>query len=371
MRISLSLPLIFAVTGFATQLFDGQYIETSPGTRAVEWWWGSIIGKTALPGKAPPTFQFLFYEGYPVVFGPRDPSQPQYYIDIKGFTEDGTSFDLVIPAVNGSVNSTHKGQGVVGVWNPIASFQLSSDLSTMTVKFTAEQLTGTLLLKSNAAHHFGCNVTDTPYFDGLFSSGKELSESETTLFKDLGWATTIPGGIGEVDVVINGSRLRYTGSAYHDANWAHSTLNDFIDYWYFGYAEIGPYSFSFVRAGPLQSTLALNTGYLNKKGVVLQNQCSVDGSKTSDVSIIAPYGTVVEEDTGSTVPSAFNISFVLADATKITFNFDIIDENPRISVYHRFMAKITGGIEGDAADQVEGYGVVEWLNPSIRPVYPS
>ncbi|KAA1476926.1 hypothetical protein DENSPDRAFT_562068 [Dentipellis sp. KUC8613] len=349
----------------AAPAFDGQYIQANASNNAVEWWWASVIAD-ADGSNPPPTFHILFYQGYAVQFGPRDPSQPEYYIDIKGYYPNGTTIDAVIPAASGDVATS--GQDVHGTWGTVGSFHTAADFSTFTVNFTAPDfgLTGSVVFQSNAAHHFGCNTTSGPYFSGAIPKGTKLSTTEDLLWNQLGWATTIPGGEATVDIVYNGSPLKFTGAGYHDANWAPQPLNDIVTTWYFGSGRVGPYEFSYVSATPINSTLVLNTGYISRNGVVLQNQCSVEGKKSRDVSIVTPYGSAT--DTGLTVPTGYILQYVLADGEKITFNLTAQGENPDLSVYHRWVGTAVGGKEGE---NIEGLSIFEWLNPGLVPYTPS
>lgn len=131
--------------------------------------------------------------GYPFQVGPRDPSLPEFYIDIKGFFANGTPIATVIPA--STVNVTAVGQKVTGTWGNVGNFVGSSDLTTWTATFTAPEfgVSGTMKLTSNGKNHFGCNTTTDPYFTSVVPAGAALSPAEQLLFTQVGWATTIPG----------------------------------------------------------------------------------------------------------------------------------------------------------------------------------
>jgi len=352
-----------AVARKDTVAFDGQYIHPNSSNGAVEWWWGQAIANPQ--GDNPPAaFQFLFYQGYP--FGPRDPSLPEFYISINGFFPNGTTFATTLPATAGDVIAT--GQEVMGTWSGAGSFKGSADLSTFTVTINAPSagFEGTVKFKSNAAHHFGCNSTTDPYFSSVIPSGTKLSDAESLLYTQLGWATTIPGGGSDVDMLIKGTRLQFHGLGYHDANWSPQPLNAAVSTWYFGQAQVGEYDLSYISVTPTNSTKILNTGYLSRGGIVLQNQCSLDGTKQNDRSIITPYG--LQNDTvagGLNVPTGFLIDYVLANGAKFTFNLSSVSgaQNPDQNVYHRWVGTATGGKVGEKPSS--GLTVFEWLNPGM------
>ncbi|TCD68463.1 hypothetical protein EIP91_010749 [Steccherinum ochraceum] len=350
--------------------FDGQYIHPESSNKAVEWWWGQAIG-TPMGNNPPPTLQFLFYQGYPIQVGPKNASQPEYYMDIHGFFPNGTNFALTIPADSGVVTKG-SGEEVNGKWGSVGSFHTSKDLRTFAVQFEAAKygLTGSVTLSStgNAAHHFGCNTTHGPYFSSAVKGQKSLSTAEDLLFNKLGWATTIPGGNAQVAVKIGDTQLSFTGAGYHDANWAPAPLNKIVSSWSFGSAQVGPYDLSYVLAQPLGSSnpRVLNTGYLSRNGVVLQNQCSVNGTKTKDMSLIKPYGSQMQA--GVTVPKGYVIEYVLANGESFSFNLTSSGVNPSQNIYHRWVGTAVGGKKGEKP--FEGSTVFEWLNPGLVPYSP-
>ncbi|KAJ7202636.1 hypothetical protein GGX14DRAFT_463078, partial [Mycena pura] len=353
--------------------FDGQYIHPNASNVQVEWWWGQAIAQP-IGNNPPAAFQFLFYQGYPVLAGPKDPTLPEFYVSINGFFPNGTQFAGTLPATSGTVSAS--GQDVTGTWDGAGSFQGSADLKTFTATFDAPALgfVGTVTLRTNAngaAHHFGCNTTSDPYFTSAVPAGAVLSDAETVLFKQLGWATTLPGAISEVNMVIGGAPLSFTGQGYHDANWATAPLNDAVSTWFFGSATVGEYDFSYVSAQAPGSTMVLTTGYLAQNGVVLQNQCSVAGKKNTDISKATPYGLEHDAVAGVDVPTGFIIEYVLKNGECFQFNLSSIGggaQNPDQSIYHRWVGRATGGKVG--AKPQNGLTVFEWLNPGLVPYSP-
>ncbi|KAJ7058532.1 hypothetical protein C8F01DRAFT_292756 [Mycena amicta] len=350
--------------------FDGQYIHPNASNDAVEWWWGQAIAEPV--GNNPPAaFQYLFYQGYPFALGPRDPTAPEFYVVINGFFPNGTQFSGTIPATSGTVTAV--GQEVTGTWAGAGGFKGSADLSTFTITLDAPAFgfAGTVKLTSRAAHHFGCNTTAGPYFDSLVSSDKTLSDAERILYTQLGWAISVPGAVSEVDMTINGAKLQFTGQGYHDQNWAPEPLNSAVTTWYFGTASVGDYDLSYISVTPANSTKILNTGYLAHKGVVLQNQCSLDGTKTKDHSIITAYGLDHDAVSGVDVPTGYIIDYILADGERYSFNLSSVGsaaQNPDQIVYHRWVGRATGGKVGEKPSK--GLTVFEWLNPGLVPYTP-
>ncbi|KAJ3776624.1 hypothetical protein FB446DRAFT_273736 [Lentinula raphanica] len=364
----LTASAVLSTTAYAAS-FDGQYIHPNLTNTAVEWWWGGAVSTPETPGSPGPVLQFLFYQGYSVLADLNHSTLPEYYITINGFFQNGTDFSLTVPAASGDI-SEGAGNAVTGTWGTVGAFELSSDMKTMAVTFDAPDapygISGSMKFKSNRENHYGCNVTDSPYF-GHAKPNHTLSNNEQVFFDQLGWAVSIPGGSVDVDVTINGTRLQFTGNGYHDQNWMPLALNEFISSWYFGFAEIGPYTLSYVSATPLNSSITFNTGYLATDQAVLQNQCSVAGSRTTDVSIIRPVGEMAgAEDT--IAPSSWTLSYVIDDGTEYEFNLVPTGVNPSMAVYQRWTGSISGGKKGETS--YEGVATFEWLNPGLN-VYGS
>ena len=183
------------------------------------------------------------------------------------------------------------------------------------------------------------------------------------------------GGKATVNLIVNGSPLQFTGLGYHDANWAPVPLNKIVTSWYFGSAQIGPYDFSYTWAQTIgNNSRALNTGFLSRDGVILQNQCSVDKTKTKDISIVTPYGLTTAPG-GLSVPTGYIIKYILANGEVFSFNLTAAGANPDISVYHRWLGAGVGGkvigADGRTTETYKGLAVFEWLNPGMNTYTPS
>ena len=366
--------------------FDGQYIDTSADNSAVEWWYLQALASTAEGDNAPANVQVLYYQGvsvilyaydcvltlslpgYPVGDGSsaNQAGEPEYYITINGMFPNGTIFNFNVPTSTGGVTTT--GEAVAGKWGDAGSFAVAGDFSTMAATVSAADygIEAELSFTSRTPHHFGCNVTDGPYFESAVPAGHQLSTPEALLYEQLGWATTIPGGPAEVSLTVNGTKFSFTGTGYHDANWLPEPLNAAVTSWYFLNAAVGPYDMSAVLVQAVNSTLQLGTGFLAKDGVILQNQCSVVGTRDTDISTATPTGSY--EDNGLTLPTGFTLSYTLANGDVYTFDLSKKGTNPDMSFYHRWIGTATGGLVG--GEQETGTAVFEWLNPGLNTYNP-
>jgi len=285
---------------------------------------------------------------------------------INGMFANGTVFNFNVPTSTGAI--TTSGEAVTGQWGDAGGFAVTDDLSSVSATVSAADygIEASISFTSRTTRHFGCNTTDDAYFDSAVSSSQSLSTPEELLYKQLGWATTIPGGTANVTLTVNGTELSFVGTAYHDANWLPAALNEAVSSWYFLNAAVGSYDMSAVLVQPVNSSLRLGTGFLAKDGVVLQNQCSVVGGRMADISTVMPTGSYT--DGGLTLPTGFTLSYTLANGDEYTFNLKSQGVNPNQAIYHRWIGTATGGPVGGA--QETGTTVFEWLNPGMNIYNP-
>ncbi|KAI8973066.1 hypothetical protein BD414DRAFT_517715 [Trametes punicea] len=346
---------------------DGQYIDVNSSNNATEWWWVQAGGPAA-KGQSPPSLHVTFYQGYPLTAlreAAGGANAPEYYIVLNGAFPNGTVFAYTLPATSSSV--TYAGQAVTGNWHGAGTFHNAADLSQFTVTLDAPEfgVSGTLKIQSNGPGHFGCNTTASPYFESAIPAGAQLNAAEAIFYKQLGWSTSQPGGPVQVDVNLSGSKLQFTGQGYHDANWMPEPIDAFIADWYFLDAQVGPYDLSAVRAALTGTTRVFNTGFLEQSGTILQNQCSVQGSRTTDAVAITPYGLAVDEDFNINVMEGFILEYTLKDGEQYRFNLtgqSLVLQQP---IYHRWVGTAVGGKVG--GEQYTGVSMYDWLNPSLTP----
>ncbi|KAI0824026.1 hypothetical protein BC628DRAFT_1323523, partial [Trametes gibbosa] len=278
---------------------------------------------------------------------------------------NGTVFAYTIPASSSSV--TYQGEAVTGSWPGAGLFHNSADLKTFTVALDAPELgvTGALEITSDGPSHFGCNTTSSAYFESVVPADATLTENEEIFFKQLGWATSQPGGSAKVAVVLSGTPLVFSGKGYHDANWMPRPIDAFMDDWYFLDAQVGPYDLSAVFSAITGSTRDFNTGFLEHAGTILQNQCSLAGTRTKDFVTITPYGLAFDQPSGVNVMKGFVLDYTLPNGDEYRFNLtgqSLVLDTP---IYHRWVGSAVGGKVG--GEQFTGLAMYDWLNPSLRP----
>ncbi|KAH9951856.1 hypothetical protein B0H21DRAFT_775486 [Amylocystis lapponica] len=370
-----ALPVV--VLGFTASIvsgfepFDGQYVHPSANNSIFEWWYSQAVS-TATPDEGNPPANAIVTFNQGQEFDTGETGLPEYYLTVSGSFPNGSVFSIEVPTPSGDIQTY--GPKVVGTWGTSGSFATAANLSTYTVFINASEygVSGTLMILSNAPHHYGCNSSTDPYASSALSAlppGTTLSPAEEILYHQFGWANTIPGGSAIVDLVINGDPLVFAGHGYHDGNFGTQPLNVFVDSWYWLSAQVGPYDVVMSLQLPTNATRELTTGYLARSGVILQNQCSILGTRTEDVSTLTPYGAVWDAANNVTVPQGFIVEYNLDDGQQYSFNLTGLGQNPNAIIYRRWIGTASGGAVGEA--QYEGTTVFEWLNPGMNTYTPA
>lgn len=343
--------------------WEGSHIDVAPDNRAIDWWYTQIVGQTPAANGIPPSVEVVLKHGNTFQFGTSN--SPLYSVDVNGFDTDGTAFAQSFTFNTSTVAPTGKGLETVGSWGADeVTFCASSDLKTFTIHLNTSSVTGTIVINSDGHFRTGCGDTDpsaSPFFDGLVSDGRPLTDAEVILYQKTGWRITAPGGKSTVDLTIAGKAVKFTGRGYKDSNWGPNAMNDFIRSWYVLIAEVGPYSFVTFSGQAKTGGNKINSGHLSINGNFVTSQCNIIGERSTDISIITPSGEVA--DNGVTAPTGFNLTFVLPSGKPISFQVTNVanSENPGVSIYHRWVGKYTGGAAGE---HYQGYGITEWMNPA-------
>lgn len=106
--------------------------------------------------------------------------------------------------------------------------RFSGDLETYRVEFDFDDLRGDITLTGTApAWRPGTGHS-------FFADGKGV-----TYFA---WLPAVPRGVVEGTLTLGGKTVSVTGSGYHDHNWGDASIVRQMHDWYWGRAEVGPYT---------------------------------------------------------------------------------------------------------------------------------
>lgn len=166
--------------------FDGPHIAVNNGS-AYQWWYFDAVSKDS---DASVVAQF-----YPGWF----PESSAILLNLV--FPNGSVIQEIIPV--GNLELTTVGDGSQGrVENGVMSWIGAPDLSFYFITLDVLGVSGTIALQSRTPSHVAC---------GLNSPGSSFNFAPF-----LNWGNSVPDSHATVDLVVNGTRLSFTGSGYHD-----------------------------------------------------------------------------------------------------------------------------------------------------------
>ncbi|THG98946.1 hypothetical protein EW026_g3325 [Hermanssonia centrifuga] len=185
---------------------------------------------------------------------------------------------------------------------------------------------GNLVLKSVATGHSPCAPASSP-------PGQSFE-----LGPDFGWNNAVPDADARVDLTINGSRLKFSGSGYHDKNWGSRPIETVVGSWYWGHARVGPLSivwFDFIAPDGTEKP----SSYVSSDGTLISSTCDLAGSvRPTGVNATFP-------PTSQSAPaSGFRVIIPSQDGEGLTFNIthkEVIYDSPGQAV--RWIGSVSGG----------------------------
>ena len=251
----------------------------------------------------------------------------------QGTFADGTRFLYQLDASPSAraIVTTH-GNAVEGIWDTTGfGFRGSHDLRdfVLTGHNATLNISGSMTMRSVAPPHLPCG----PNVPG----GSEL------VLPGVYGANAVADAVATIDFDINGRRLKFVGSGYHDKNWGVMPFRDAVQTWYFGHARLGPYSIIWLD-GLTTAGEEKTTAYVAKDGKILLGTCQPGSLK------VRPWGKNSEYPPVPTtgVPEGLTVDFDLGAEGKLHANVTtkvvvIPSDN---FIYGRYVGPITGGIVG-------------------------
>jgi hypothetical protein len=147
------------------------------------------------------------------------------------------------------------------------------------------------------------------------------------------WFVAQPSSIIQATLRINGQITELVGTGYHDHNWGNIAMNEVINHWYWGRAQVGDYS---IIACDIISEE--NTGYtrlpvfmIARNGVILDD----DQNLTS----VIREETIEHPETGKFYNN--NIKYIQESADGTVYTVEMKREED--IVYHSFLDSLSAG----------------------------
>ncbi|KAH8805358.1 hypothetical protein F5884DRAFT_679389 [Xylogone sp. PMI_703] len=315
--------------------FDGPKLDHVNATTS-DWWYFDAVSDD---GSTQITIVFFSAEattlGFPTTLGTSN------FVVFTALFDNGTIYQNFIPGGDATIITIGDGSSgnfslTGGTWAgapDLSSYEVEVDNALVGIS-------GSMKLKSIAPAHVPCD-------------GNSAGASEH-LTDTIGWANSVPDADAVVNFTINGDRLKFAGSGYHDKNWGLKPLPDAVGSWYWGHARLGPYSIVYFDVLQRDSS-EIVSAYLSKEGKVVSLGCS--GLK------VRPIGTEFPPTVTTPVPEGFTLEYqtesgtLVANLTGSTAWVAPLD-HPGWG-YDRFSGVIQGGFKGQ--EQFSGPAVFEWI----------
>lgn len=176
---------------------DGPKLSSVNST-SFEWWYFDAISADLTT-----SIVVVFYAALSSGFLFLDKTTDVTFVSIKVSFPNGTSSDFDIAASEATITTLQDSssgcfEGTGSSW--IGAADLSSYI--VTIDSPSNGIVGTFSLKSLAPAHYPC---------GPAEAGQNMEVGP-----NIGWSNAIPDAEGEIDFTIDGSKLSFTGVAYHD-----------------------------------------------------------------------------------------------------------------------------------------------------------
>ncbi|KAJ5502758.1 Hydroxyneurosporene synthase [Penicillium fimorum] len=189
----------------AETLFNLDAPQIDPINSSVfDWWYFDAVSNTNPDDSLVIAFFTSSMDAFPFL----DANEPSILnVWLWASFANGTHYEDSLPAtvatvtgadgveINSSGNWSPKGFS----WNALTEDQLKYEIIIASEKLPVE---GRLTLTSRAPYHLPCGI--------------QAERSQLEIAPHIGWVNLIPDAVGEVDLKIHGSTLRFRGPGYHD-----------------------------------------------------------------------------------------------------------------------------------------------------------
>ncbi|KAJ5207534.1 Hydroxyneurosporene synthase [Penicillium cf. griseofulvum] len=337
---------------------DAPQIDRINGS-VFDWWYFDVVSETNPDDSLVVTFFTSSMEAFPFL----DPNETSILNAwVWASFANGTVFEDSVPATvatvtgaDGRTNSTGDWSSTGFTWNA-----LTANLSRYEVIIASEklQVEGRLTLTSRTPSHLPCGV--------------QLGRTILEIAPHIGWVNLVPDAVGEVDMKIYGSTLKFRGPGYHDKvnltrgklgtsadqvaqNWSDRPFIDSVQSWYWGHGRLGPYSivwFSYLAINDTTNTTYVSS-YVAKDGEMLVSACD------PSVLTVRPVGrgtTGRYPPRARDIPEGFIMEFDLGEAGQLNVN---VSARTVVAGDEEYYMRWTGDMVGEVESEGGGGGPKE------------
>ena len=148
----------------------------------------------------------------------------------------------------------------------------------------------------------------------------------------------MPAARGTVDLTVGDTHTSFTGVGYHDKNWGDKPFLDAIQSWYWGHAQVGPYSLVWFDTIAIDGT-EYASGYVAEDGRMVKSSCAEGAVK------VRPIGAAYPPKATDPAPTGYTIEYDLGYEGQFEFTTtsDFLTSMPG---YGRYLGNMKGGRKG-------------------------
>ncbi|KAH8892782.1 hypothetical protein GQ53DRAFT_745831 [Thozetella sp. PMI_491] len=306
---------------------DGPRVFPRPNATSYDWWYFDVVSTSS----ANESVTVVFYESSSTAFLSLYP--PLLAASITGTLADGSSYDIGVVPENGVLDSAiieADGDSISGIWQGTGfSFRGSEGLTKYVIEIDNPlyEVSGTVTFEAIAPPHLPC---------GLYEPG----ETEVIL-PGVGWSNALPGALANVNLTVKGHPISFSGIGYHDKNWGDVSFYSAVQSWYWGHAQLGPYTLVWFDAISKEGDEWVS-GYVARDGEIVHADCEVDVVK------VRPFGdnSAYPPEALSGDASGFTIEYNLGEKGMLRANVTAEAVQLGAIVYWRDIGAISGGFVG-------------------------
>ncbi|CAI7649500.1 unnamed protein product [Penicillium glandicola] len=267
-----------------------------------DWWYFDAVSETNPDDSLAVTFFTSSAEAFPFL---RANETSVLTVWLWASFANGTVFIDSVPATVATVTGGDgAGTNSPGGWSStgVSWDALTEDLSQYEITIASKklQVEGRFTLTSHVPHNLPCGV--------------QAERTVLQIAPHIGWVNLVPDAVGEVDVKIHGSTLKFRGPGYHDKNWSDRPFTDSVQSWYWGHGRLGPYSivwFSYLAIDDPTNTTYVSS-YVAKDGELLVSACDPSILTVSPIGSPGTTGGRYPPRAGD-IPEGFRLEYDLGE----------------------------------------------------------
>ncbi|KAK7061236.1 Hydroxyneurosporene synthase [Favolaschia claudopus] len=262
---------------------------------------------------------------------------------------NGSLTFVSLPATSATVIA--QGQGVNGDWHGTG------------LHFTYDPASGAYDVHVDAPEHGVKGVVhfarNTP---PRYTCGPATAGTNMQIFPGAGYANAMPDSVVTVDLMVNGTPLKFEGAGYQDQGWGPVPFLTTMRSWYWGHGRVGPYSVVWFDVMTPDGTEFVSA-YASKGEDVITLSCDPGSTKARPRGD----GTTFPPNHGGPKPSGYDVTLSLGAQGILHMDVTVVNPILTFPYYMRAVSYIDGFIVAPDGTKGEMMGGVAFLEEFTLP----